>query len=233
MDRLFDVGCGDGSAVRYAGDKARAIFGTDVAPQACCAATRLGMHAVVSSLDGAGLPFSDASFEAVTCLDVIEHVLDPAHAMRELARVLRPGGRCYVTTVNMRYAKFALQLVVLGRFPPTSSDTEAYDGGHLHYFTCRNIADLGRGAGLRVVRRVGVIPSSGRLRWLQPLRRAWPVREFLAAGFLVVFTKPLQPVSGSPRAAREATPGAGDEAPGFGVRAPQERHQNRRSECSR
>jgi ubiquinone/menaquinone biosynthesis C-methylase UbiE len=176
-------------AGRLLGSKARVIVGTDIAPQACRAAARHGIRALASSLDGASLPFADASFDAVTCLDVIEHLLDPAHCMREISRVLRPGGRAYVSTVNMRYAKHAFHLVVLGRFPRTSTDTEAYDGGHLHYFTWKNIADLGRAAGLRAAYRVGIIPSSGRLRMLQPLRRWWPVQDFLSAGFLVVFDK--------------------------------------------
>ncbi len=190
VERLLDVGCGDGTAVRHVRDKARVIFGTDIAQQACRAAAAGGIRTLVSSLDGASLPFAGNSFDAVTCLDVIEHLLDPAHCMREIARVLRPGGRAYISTVNMRYAKHAFHLVVLGRFPKTSTDTEAYDGGHLHYFTWKNIADVGAAAGLRAAYHIGIIPTSGRLRFLQPLRRQWPVRDFLAAGFLVVFDKP-------------------------------------------
>jgi len=189
VTRMLDVGCGDGTAARYLGGKAGVIVGTDIAAQACRVADGHGMRTAVSSLDGACLPFATASFDAVTCLDVIEHLLDPAHVMRELSRVLRPGGRCYVSTVNIRYAKFTWQLVFNGFFPWTSSDREAYDGGHLHYFAARNLAELGRAAGLRVVRHVGVVPSAGRLRRLQPLRRTKLVREFLAAGFLLIFER--------------------------------------------
>jgi SAM-dependent methyltransferase len=190
-ERLLDVGCGSGGATISVRNKAKRIVGTDVAVQACRAARGLGLEAVVSSLDGASLPFADGSFDAVTCLDVIEHLLDPAHVMREIARVLRPAGLGYVSTVNMRYLKFVWELAVSGRFPRTSNDAEAYDGGHLHYFTAANLQDLGRDAGLRAVRHIGVVPSS-RLRWLQPLQRWWPVRDFLAAGFLIVFEKPAR-----------------------------------------
>jgi 2-polyprenyl-6-hydroxyphenyl methylase/3-demethylubiquinone-9 3-methyltransferase len=189
VERLLDIGCGDGRGTMAVRAGARVIAGTDIAGNACRVARRNGLLAVAASLDRGDLPFAPASFDAVTCLDVIEHVLDPTHLMREIARVLRRGGRAYVTTVNMRYAKHLFQLVVGGTFPRTSSDTEAYDGGHLHYFTARNLLTLGRDAGLERVRHVGVVPSA-RLRRLQPLRRLWPVREFLAAGFLLVFTKP-------------------------------------------
>ena len=46
------------------------------------------------------LPFSDDSFDAVFYHHVIEHVSDPAGSLRELARILRPGGLIYVGTPN-------------------------------------------------------------------------------------------------------------------------------------
>lgn len=44
------------------------------------------------------LPFEDRSFDAVICTEVLEHCREPAAAMAELARVLRPGGRAFITT---------------------------------------------------------------------------------------------------------------------------------------
>jgi SAM-dependent methyltransferase len=50
--------------------------------------------------DATALPFDDASFDAVTMFDVIEHVEDDARAIAEAKRVLRPGGFLLVTTPN-------------------------------------------------------------------------------------------------------------------------------------
>jgi SAM-dependent methyltransferase len=48
--------------------------------------------------DIARMPFPEASFEAVMCIEVLEHVLKPVDVLRELCRVLEPGGRLLLTT---------------------------------------------------------------------------------------------------------------------------------------
>src|SRR5207302_422653 len=48
------------------------------------------------------LPFGDGEFDAVLCSQVIEHVLDAPAALRELTRVLRPGGVLILSTDNAR-----------------------------------------------------------------------------------------------------------------------------------
>lgn len=47
--------------------------------------------------DGARLPFADCSLDCVVCLEVIEHVTDPALVVGEIARVLRVGGRAWLS----------------------------------------------------------------------------------------------------------------------------------------
>ncbi len=47
------------------------------------------------------LPFDDASFDLVTCLEGIEHILDPFHLIGELARVVKPGGQIVLSTPNV------------------------------------------------------------------------------------------------------------------------------------
>ncbi|MFC3813558.1 class I SAM-dependent methyltransferase [Lysobacter sp. GCM10012299] len=47
--------------------------------------------------DAGALPFADATFDGVVCLEVIEHVPDPGRVISEMARVLRPGGRAWLS----------------------------------------------------------------------------------------------------------------------------------------
>lgn len=51
--------------------------------------------------DAHALPFGDASFDVVYCRFVLEHVGDPARVLREMSRVLRPGGRAFVQENNI------------------------------------------------------------------------------------------------------------------------------------
>lgn len=58
---------------------------------------RFGRYNCDGHADIEALPFADAEFDGVICLDVIEHVGDPFRAARELMRVVRPGGHLLVT----------------------------------------------------------------------------------------------------------------------------------------
>lgn len=49
-----------------------------------------------AALDITALPFPDASFDFIVCCHVLEHILDDAHAMREISRVLQPGGHAII-----------------------------------------------------------------------------------------------------------------------------------------
>ena len=58
------------------------------------------------NLDEQTLPYPDSSFDVVVFSEVIEHLTaSPLHALREMARVLRPGGRLIVSTPNQHYLK--------------------------------------------------------------------------------------------------------------------------------
>ena len=86
--RLLDVGCGSRPYEPLFAQRGATYVGCDVegSPDA-------DIHGYADAL-----PVEDASFDLVLCTQVLEHVPDPAAAVRELRRVLRPGGRALVTT---------------------------------------------------------------------------------------------------------------------------------------
>lgn len=97
--RVLDAGSGLGTALHLLGQAlpdATAI-GTDVDPQRHLDGRRAGVRAPVTAADLAALPHADESFDVVLCSEVLEHVDDADDALRELHRVLRPGGRLLVS----------------------------------------------------------------------------------------------------------------------------------------
>jgi SAM-dependent methyltransferase len=93
--RLLDAGCGSGRTL----DELAAygtVAGVELEPLGVEAARRRG-HGDVQVAPVEAIPHPDASFDLVTCLDVIEHTPDDVRSLRELRRVTRPGGALVVT----------------------------------------------------------------------------------------------------------------------------------------
>ncbi|GMV96700.1 MAG: hypothetical protein AMXMBFR83_10620 [Phycisphaerae bacterium] len=98
---LLDVGCGTGTfaAMLAASPLEARIVGLDYAPAMCALAARkaraAGAHGRVRHVaaDSEHLPFGDGSFDAVTCSNSFHHYPHQQQVIREMRRVLRPGGR--------------------------------------------------------------------------------------------------------------------------------------------
>ena len=97
--QVLDAGCGTGGLIRRMSvqNPAWQWTGVDLSPVACELA-RTRTTAEIREASITALPFPDASFDAVVSADVIYHVDDDAAALKEFARVLRPGG-CVVLNV--------------------------------------------------------------------------------------------------------------------------------------
>jgi SAM-dependent methyltransferase len=88
-DPILDAGCGTGLNLRHLPEGST---GVDINPRNIeLLRRRLPNHTVVEG-DVEHLPFATASFGTVLCTEVIEHIPDPAAALEEYRRVLRPGG---------------------------------------------------------------------------------------------------------------------------------------------
>lgn len=151
---LLDVGCGPLRLLQAARGRFQQRVGLDIAGMAVWE-QHPDISTQIADLDKGPLPFGDASFDAVTCLMVIEHVFDPYHAVRELRRVCKPAGRVVIGVPNLVGIKRRLE-ILLGRLPITSTqhsfDSGAWDGFHLHNFTKGSLDWLLRKEGLQPIR---------------------------------------------------------------------------------
>lgn len=93
--RILDAGCGSGRTMKELVDYGE-VSGLELDPDAAEMARGRGLGEVITGrLEE--MPWADASFDLITCLDVIEHTPDDGPALRELLRVCRPGGFLLVT----------------------------------------------------------------------------------------------------------------------------------------
>jgi SAM-dependent methyltransferase len=133
--RVLDAGCGTGGLIKaiHAARPDWRATGLDFMPLACTLAReRTGAEIVQGSITG--LPFEAASFDAVVSADVVCQVADGAQALREFARVVRPGGVVLVNVPALRW---------LWSYHDDTCETK-------HRYSRPELAALYRAAGLRV-----------------------------------------------------------------------------------
>jgi len=103
--KLLDVACGAGGpALRICKNTGCAVVGLDIHEQAVATARVLADRRGLSNLAAfevvnasSRLPFDDSTFDAITCIDAINHLPDRPSVMAEWARLLKPGGRLLFT----------------------------------------------------------------------------------------------------------------------------------------
>jgi len=131
--RLLEVGCGPGVMLPDLLAMGFEVHGIDVSAEMIRRAEqRMASHALASRCrlgvgDVERLRYSDASFDAVLSMGVLEYLPDYAIALREISRVLKPGGHAVLTVPNQ---------------------ASAYHLARSGYLTCRRVLGASRGSGV-------------------------------------------------------------------------------------
>jgi SAM-dependent methyltransferase len=96
---LLDVGCGTGHHLKALRARGYEAVGVDGSGAMLAQARGVDAAAPLAQSDVTALPFRSASFDAALSVEVHRYLEDPLPLWREIARVLRPGGHCFVTAV--------------------------------------------------------------------------------------------------------------------------------------
>lgn len=137
---LVDVGAATGFFLKLAESRGWRVQGVELSAYASSAARIAGLDVQQGTLEAATFPSS--SFDAVTLIDVIEHVPSPESTLRECRRILKPGGLVFINTPDTAswWAR------IFGRRWHAYCPPE-----HLSYFNASNLARLLGASGFRVV----------------------------------------------------------------------------------
>jgi 2-polyprenyl-6-hydroxyphenyl methylase/3-demethylubiquinone-9 3-methyltransferase len=114
--QILDVGCGGGILAESLARKNGRVTGIDVAPRVLATA-KLHLHESGLEVDyqvktvEAQAAETPGRFDIVTCMEMLEHVPDPASIIQSISDLLRPGGSAFLSTLNRTPLAFLLGIV--------------------------------------------------------------------------------------------------------------------------
>ena len=167
--RVLDVGCGGGILTEAMAKKGAQVLGIDLAekPLKVAALHKLesGVALDYECVSAEALALREpAAFDLVTCMEMLEHVPDPASTVRACAQLVRPGGHVFFSTIN-RNPKAYLFAVIAAEYLLRLLPRGTHD--YARFLKPSELARACRDAGLEQgeIRGMGYNPLSGQY-WL-------------------------------------------------------------------
>ncbi len=164
---ILDIGCGGGILSEALAQRGGIVTGIDMAP------TPLAIAKQHSEMSGLKIDYqlssaedfakSNEQYDIVTCLEMLEHVPEPASVIASCAKLLKPGGHLYLSTINRNPKSYAFAVIgaeyILKLLPKGTHD---YD----KFIRPAEMAQWCRDSGLRLVHTTGMTynPFSKRYR---------------------------------------------------------------------
>jgi 2-polyprenyl-3-methyl-5-hydroxy-6-metoxy-1,4-benzoquinol methylase len=195
VDRVMEIGCGAGYTLEHLRRTGRCKWtcGVELFPDAARVARQRVDEVYEGNIEQIDIPVPPRSIDAILCLDVLEHLIDPWSAIRKLDPLLSPTGVLIASIPNVRHYSVVLPLLFKGKWEYTPSGL--LDRTHLRFFTKSSAIALLESSGLRVDEAHAVLQTNRTARVLNALTLSF-VRPWLEFQFLL-------------RARRMTSPGTG------------------------
>lgn len=134
--KVLDVGCGGGILADSMARKGAQVLGVDLATKSLRVAQLHALEAGTPNIQYREVPVEDlavempASFDVVTCMEMLEHVPDPASVVKACATLVKPGGWVFFSTINRNAKAYAFAIVaaeyVLNMLPKGTHEFEKF-----------------------------------------------------------------------------------------------------------
>ncbi len=182
--RVIDVGCGGGILSESMADKGATVTGIDLGEKALKVARlhllesgrKVDYRHIAAEAMAAENP---AAFDAVTCMEMLEHVPSPASIVQACAQLAKPGGWVFFSTLNRNAKSYAFAVLgaeyLLKMLPRGTHD-------YAKFIKPAELAGFARGAGLEVVDLVGMTYN--------PLTRVYALENDAGVNYLMACRKP-------------------------------------------
>ena len=155
---MLDVGCGGGILTEAMARRGARVTGIDLSEKALRVA-ELHLHESALSIEYLKVSVEDhaathaGEFDIVTCMELLEHVPEPASMVAACARLVHPGGQVFFSTINRNPKSYLFAVVgaeyVLGLLPKGTHD-------YLRFIKPSELARWSRAAGLRIDEVIGM-----------------------------------------------------------------------------
>jgi 2-polyprenyl-6-hydroxyphenyl methylase/3-demethylubiquinone-9 3-methyltransferase len=181
--RVVDVGCGGGILAESMAARGATVLGIDLSTKplrvAELHALESGIRVDYREIGAEGLAAEQpGAFDVATCMEMLEHVPDPAQTVAACARLVRPGGWVFASTLNRNAKSFLFAIVgaeyVLGLLPRGTHEYEKF-------IKPSELANYARAAGLEVAQVAGMIYN--------PLTRRFTLGRDADVNYMVALRK--------------------------------------------
>jgi len=182
--KIVDIGCGGGILAEAMAAANATVTGIDMA-EGPLAVARLHQHESKAQVDyrqATAEELADAEagiYDVVTCLEMLEHVPDPASVVQSCAELVRPGGHIFLSTINRNPKSFMFAIVgaeyVLKLLPAGTHEYEKF-------IRPSELEEWARHAGLDLKASIGM--------HYNPLNKNYTLGDGLDVNYLMYFQRP-------------------------------------------